>query len=392
MRRIYLDNNATTRVDPQVLEVMLPYYGEVFGNPSSVHGFGQEAKAALDLARQQVAALLNAEPNEIVFTSGGTESDNLAIRGIIEATPGTSKHVITSKIEHHAVLHTCQNLEKAGIRVTYLPVNREGLVDPEEIIKAIRDDTLLISIMHANNEIGTLQPVREIGQIARKRDIYFHIDAVQAAGKLPVHSSDLDVNLISISAHKFHGPKGVGALYVKKGTRLRSLAFGGAHERNRRAGTENVAQIVGLGRASELALEGMDTQGGQTTQLRNWFEKEVLSNIPDTSVNGHAELRLSNTTNIRFAGAESEGLIINLDLAGVACSTGSACSSGAIEPSHVLTELGLPPEEAFECVRFSFSKDTTQEDLMEVLDLLPAMVDRQRSMSSPGNRAYSMIS
>ncbi len=392
MRRIYLDNNATTRVAPEVLQAMLPYYGESFGNPSSVHGYGQEAKAALDLARQQVASLLNSEPNEIVFTAGGTESDNLAIRGIIEAAPGTDKHVVTSQIEHHAVLHTCQRLEKLGVRVTYLPVNREGLVDPEEAAKAIQDNTRLISIMHANNEIGTLQPMREIGDIARDRGVYFHVDAVQSAGKVPLHPAEFGADLLSISAHKFHGPKGVGALYVKKGTRLRPMIYGGGHERNRRAGTENVPQIVGLGCAAELAMEAMEKEGPRIQRLRDGFEKEVRQRIPDTSVNGYAESRLPNTSNIRFAGAESEGLIINLDLDGVACSTGSACSSGAIEPSHVLTALGLSPEEAFECIRFSFSKDTSHDDLAQVLDLLPDLVARQREMSSPGKHAYSMIS
>ena len=392
MRRIYLDNNATTRVAPEVLEAMLPYYGEVYGNPSSVHGYGQEAKEALDLARRQVASLLNSEPNEIVFTAGGTESDNLAIRGIIEATPGTGKHVVTSQIEHHAVIHTCQSLEKRGIQVTYLPVNRDGLVDPEAVARAIQENTRLISIMHANNEIGTLQPMREIGDIARNRDLYFHVDAVQAAGKVPLRPAEFGADLLTISAHKFHGPKGIGALYVKKGTRLRPLIFGGGHERNRRAGTENVPQIVGLGRAAELAKEAMEKEGTRIQHLRDWFEKEVQQRIPDTSVNGHAGLRLFNTSNLRFAGAESEGLIINLDLAGVACSTGSACSSGAIEPSHVLTAMGLSPEEAFECVRFSFSKDTRQDDLVQVLDRLPDLVARQREMSSPGKHAYSMIS
>ena len=246
--------------------------------------------------------------------------------------------------------------------------------------------------MHANNEIGTLQPMREIGDIARNRDLYFHVDAVQAAGKVPLRPAEFGADLLTISAHKFHGPKGIGALYVKKGTRLRPLIFGGGHERNRRAGTENVPQIVGLGRAAELAKEAMEKEGTRIQHLRDWFEKEVQQRIPDTSVNGHAGLRLFNTSNLRFAGAESEGLIINLDLAGVACSTGSACSSGAIEPSHVLTAMGLSPEEAFECVRFSFSKDTRQDDLVQVLDRLPDLVARQREMSSPGKHAYSMIS
>jgi cysteine desulfurase len=392
MRRIYLDNNATTRVAPEVLEAMLPFYGEVFGNPSSVHGYGQEAKEALDLAREQVADLLNSEPNEIVFTGGGTESDNLAIRGVMEAAPGTARHLVTSQIEHHAVIHTCQNLEKRGVKVTYLPVGREGVVDPEQVARALRADTRLISVMVANNETGALQPIRQIGEIARERGVVFHSDAVQAAGKIRLDTAELGVDLLTISAHKFHGPKGVGALFVRKGTRLRPLFYGGGHERNRRAGTENVPQIVGLGRAAESARKSMDLEGERVGRLRDWFEQEVQRRVPEVSVNGHNESRLCNTSNLRFAGAEAEGLIINLDLAGVACSTGSACSSGAIEPSHVLTAMGLSPAEAFECLRFSLSRDTSREDLARVLDLLPDLVARQREMSSPEKHAYSMIS
>ena len=282
MRRIYLDNNATTEVSPEVLKAMLPYYNGVFGNPSSVHSFGQEAKAALDLSRQQVAKLLEVEPNEIVFTGGGTESDNLAIRGIVEASPGTDKHIITSQIEHHAVLHTCQSLEKMGIDVSYLPVNRSGQVDPNDVSKAIKKNTLMISIMHANNEIGPLQPVKEIGKIARANEIYFHVDAIQSVGKLTVTPSDFEADLVSLSAHKFHGPKGIGALYVKTGTRLRPMIFGGSHERNRRAGTENVPQIVGLGYAAELALKEINTKSQGILYLRNWFEDRLLELISET--------------------------------------------------------------------------------------------------------------
>ena len=392
MKRIYLDNNATTEVSPEVLKAMLPYYNSVFGNPSSVHSFGQEAKAALDLARQQVANLLKVEPNEIVFTGGGTESDNLAIRGIIEASPGTDKHIITSQIEHHAVLHTCQNLEKIGIEVSYLPVDRSGQVDPNDVSKAIKNNTLMISIMHANNEIGTLQPVNEIGKIAKTNEIYFHVDATQSIGKLPVHPSDFEADLVSFSAHKFHGPKGIGALYVKKGTRMRPMIFGGSHERNRRAGTENVPQIVGFGHAATLALKEITTIPQTIHKLRSWFEDSLLELIPETEINGKNTQRLPNTTNIRFLNAEAEGLIINLDLAGIACSTGSACTSGSIEPSHVLTSLGLSPEEAFECIRFSLSKDNTWEELAHVMDLLPTLVDRQREISSVGIRSYPLIS
>ena len=392
MKRIYLDNNATTKVSSEVLEAMLPYYNSVFGNPSSVHSFGQEAKAALDLARQQAANLLKVEPNEIIFTGGGTESDNLAIRGIIEASPGTDKHIITSQIEHHAVLHTCQNLEKIGIEVSYLPVDRSGQIDPNDVSKSIKNNTLMISIMHANNEIGTLQPVNEIGKIAKTNEIYFHVDAIQSIGKVPVHPSDFEADLVSFSAHKFHGPKGIGALYVKKGTRIHPMIFGGSHERNRRAGTENVPQIVGLGHAATLALKEITTTPQTIHKLRSWFEDSLIELIPETEINGKNTRRLPNTTNIRFLSAEAEGLIINLDLAGIACSTGSACTSGSIEPSHVLTALGLSPEEAFECIRFSLSKDNTREELAHVLDLLPTLVDRQREISSVGIRSYPLIS
>ena len=279
MRQIYLDNNATTRVAPEVLDAMLPCYQKAYGNASSVHAFGQEAKGLLDNARQQLAHLLNAEANEIVFTSGGTESDNLAIRGVAEASARSRKHIITTRVEHHAVLHTCQALQKSGIDVTYLPVNSEGLVDPQDVRKAITPDTILISVMHSNNEIGTTQALKEIGQIALEHDVYFHTDAVQAAGKLPLDVDDLNADLLSVAGHKFHAPKGVGALYVRKGTRLRPLFFGGAHERNRRAGTENVPQIVGLGAAAELAGNGLEDRARSIGELRDYFEHEVCRRI-----------------------------------------------------------------------------------------------------------------
>jgi len=390
MRRVYLDNNATTEVAPEVMGAMLPCYREFYGNASSVHWYGQEAKALMDKARQQVATLLNAEPNEIVFTSGGTESDNLAIRGIVDSVPGTGKHIITSQIEHHAVLHTGQMLQKLGIKVTYVPVDAEGLVDPAEIEKSITPETVLISIMHSNNEIGAIQPVQEIGAIARARDIYFHTDAVQAAGKVPLDVEQLGVDLLSIAGHKFHAPKGVGALYIKKGTKIRSLLYGGAHERNRRAGTENIPHIVGLGKASELAMTEMENNTGRILELRNYFEGEIFRRIPHTSLNGPRTRRIPNTANIRFEQVESEALLINLDLAGVACSTGSACASGSIEPSHVLTALGLPPEQAFSSIRFSLSKFTTREEIEYVLNLLPEMVGRLREMSHQHNKSFVM--
>ena len=391
MRQIYLDNNATTRVAPEVLDAILPCYQNAYGNASSVHALGQEAKGLLDNARQQLAHLLNAEPNEIVFTSGGTESDNLAIRGVAEASPRPRKHIITTRVEHHAVLHTCQALQKSGIDVTYLPVNGEGLVDPQDVRKAITPDTILISVMHSNNEIGTTQALKEIGQIALEHDVYFHTDAVQAAGKLPLDVNDSNVDLLSVAGHKFHAPKGVGALYVRKGTRLRPLFFGGAHERNRRAGTENVPQIVGLGAAAELAGKGLEDRARSVGELRDYFEDEACRRIPGVALNGSRTLRISNTSNLRFERADSESLVINLDLAGVACSTGSACASGSIEPSHVLLALGLPIEQAFSSVRFSLSRYTTRAEIDEVLEVLPGVVSRCREASPANTRLHAKV-
>ena len=388
MKRIYFDNNATTRVAPEVLEAMLPYYGEAFGNPSSIHRFGQEAKAALDRARQQVAHLIGAEPNEIVFTSGGTESDNLAIRGIIESSARAKKHMITTQIEHSAVLHTCQALQKIGVDVTYLRVDRKGRVDPIEVRKAIGPDTLLVSVMHSNNEIGTIQPLQDIGAIASEHNIYFHTDAVQAVGKVPLDVNHLGVDLLSLAGHKFHAPKGIGALYVRKGTRLHPLFYGGGHERSRRAGTENVPQIVGLGMAAELANTQVAEFSQNMASLRDDFENKVMEKIPGVSVNGDPDQRTPNTSNLRFEDVESEAMVINLDLSGIACSTGSACSSGSIEPSHVLLALGFSPEEAFQSIRFSFSRYSTQEEVDEVIHLLPPMVRRLRLMTPQGIAKY----
>ena len=391
MRQIYLDNNATTRVAPEVLEAMLPCYQNAYGNASSVHALGQEAKGLLDNARQQLAHLLNGEANEVVFTSGGTESDNLAIRGVVEASPRPRKHIITTRVEHHAVLHTCQALQKSGIDVTYLPVNGEGLVDPQEVRKAITPDTILISVMHSNNEIGTTQALKEIGQVALEHDVYFHTDAVQAAGKLLLDVDNLNVDLLSVAGHKFHAPKGVGALYVRKGTRLRPLFFGGAHERNRRAGTENVPQVVGLGAAAELAGKSLEDRARSIGELRDYFENEVCRRIPEVALNGSRTLRISNTSNLRFERADSESLVINLDLAGVACSTGSACASGSIEPSHVLLALGLPVEQAFSSVRFSLSRYTTRDEIEAVLEILPGVVSRCREAAPAGSRLHAKV-
>ncbi|MFN8008017.1 MAG: cysteine desulfurase NifS [Terriglobia bacterium] len=388
MKRIYFDNNATTPVAPEVLEAMLPCFQETFGNPSSVHRYGREAKVILDQARQQVAGLIGAEPNEIIFTSCGTESNNLALRGLIESSSQQRKHLITTEIEHHAILHPCRALQKMGVEVTTLKVDGKGQVDPEDVRQAIGPDTLLVSVMMANNEIGTLQPIREIGELARAHDIYFHTDAIQAVGKVPVDVHALGVDLLSLSGHKFHAPKGVGALYVRKGTPLRPLLMGGGHERNRRAGTENVPYIAGLGAAAKLA-RSMTSDGGQDiARLRDYFEQQVMEKIPGVSINGDPGHRLPNTSNLLFADVDSEAMVINLDLSGVACSTGSACTSGSIEPSHVLLALGLSTEEAFQSIRFSFSRYTTPEEVDDVLQLLPALVRRLRLMTPQGVAKY----
>ena len=375
MQRVYLDSNATTPMRPEVLAAMIPVFTEHFGNASSIHWFGQNAKALIDDARQQVARLIGAETSEIVFVSGGTEADNFAIRGI------KGGHIITSKIEHHAVMHTCRDLEKQGYEVTWLPVSHDGLVDPEDVRKAIRPNTTLISIMHANNEIGTVQPIKEIGKIAAEADVYFHSDGVQSTGKIPVDVRKLGVDLYSMSAHKIHGPKGVGALFVKKGTTLKPMMTGGGHERNRRSGTENVAAIAGFGEAARLAREGLVNDMTRTGELRDRLEAELKSQIDFIHVNGENAPRLPNTSNIMVDYAEGEGLVISLDLKGVAVSTGSACSSGSLEPSHVLTAIGKTPDEAHGSLRFSLSSMTTDEDIDYVVGVLPGIVERLRDLS-----------
>lgn len=379
--KIYLDHNATTPLAPEALEAMLPYYRTSYGNPSSVHWLGRQAKAALDEARGQLAELIGAEENEIIFTSGGTESDNLALHGILATTSRDKKHIITSRIEHHAVLHTCQFLTAAGAGVSYIQVDSEGRIDPRALEEAITSGTALISIMLANNETGVLQSVAEIGEIARSRSILLHTDAIQAVGKIPIAVKSLNVDLLSISGHKFHAPKGVGALYVRKGIRLAPLLHGGGHERSRRAGTENVAQIAALGKAAQLARQWLAADPSELYRLRDYFESEVLRRIPEVSVNGSTRQRLPNTTNLRFNGVAAESLVINLDLAGVACSTGSACSSGSIEPSHVLSAMGLDWRQAASSVRFSLSRYTTREELDRVLEILPEIVQRMRALA-----------
>jgi cysteine desulfurase len=385
-----LDSNATTPMRPEVGTAMMPVLTEHFGNASSIHWFGQHAKALMDDARHQVAKLINAEVSEIVFLSGGTEADNLAIRGVADSLSSKGRqgrqgrqgrHIITSKIEHHAVLHTCRDLEKHGYEVTWLPVSGEGLVDPDDVVKAIRPDTILISIMHANNEIGTIQPIAEIGTIAEQADIYFHSDGVQALGKIPVDVRQLKVDLYSMSAHKIHGPKGVGALFVKKGTALNAIMTGGGHERNRRSGTENVAGIVGFGVAARLAREGLNSEMTRVRDLRDHLEVGLKSKIASIHVNGEHAPRLPNTSNIMVDYAEGEGLVIALDLKGIAASTGSACSSGSLEPSHVLIAIGRTPDENHGSLRFSLSSMTTEDDVSYVLEAMPGIVERLRELS-----------
>jgi cysteine desulfurase len=383
-RRVYLDNNATTPVLPAVMEAMRPYFGERFGNASSIHNYGQETRAAVERARESVATLLACRPSEVVFTSGGTEGNNLAVFGLVQLQ--MDAHVITSTVEHHAVLNTCKHLATRGCEITCIPVDGRGLVDPEDVRRALRPNTKLITIMFANNETGVLQPVEEIGRIAAEADVYFHTDAVQAAGKIPIDVTQIGCDLLTISGHKIHGPQGVGALYVRKGTALEPMLFGGGHERSRRAGTENVPGIAGLGRAAELALAGfergddfrMDDQ--KRTALRDRLERELLE-IELTGLNGGGAPRVPNTTNIYFDGIDGEALVIALDLKGLAVSTGAACSSGAIEPSHVLTAMGLPLNRARASIRFSLGKQTTIEDVDFALELVPETVERLRALS-----------
>jgi cysteine desulfurase len=378
MWRVYFDNNATTPVLPEVFEAMRPYFGERFGNASSIHHHGQETRAAVERARESVAELLGCRASEIVFTSGGTEADNLALFGL--ARP--SDHVITSTIEHHAVMNACKQLESQGCEVTWVPVDGRGLVDPGDVQRALRPNTRLISVMTANNETGVLQPVEEIGKLAAEADVYFHTDAVQAAGKVPLDVQRIGCDLLSISGHKMHAPQGVGALYVRKGTMLQPMLYGGRHERSRRAGTENVPGIIALGKAAELARAALE-RGGLAAMAgwRDRIEQTVLSAVEATGVNGQDAPRVPNTTNIYFDYIEGEALIIALDLKGLAVSTGAACSSGAIEPSHVLTAMGLPPERARASIRFSLGKQNTAEEVDFALGLIPETVARLRELS-----------
>jgi cysteine desulfurase len=378
MRRIYMDANATTPLLPEVLETMRPWLLENFGNASSIHQHGQQARAAVEHARESVAMLLNCRESEIVFTSGGTESDNLAVFGLVK--PGD--HVITSSIEHHAVLHAAERLQERGVDVTFLPVSREGRVDPEDVRRELRSNTRLISVMMANNETGVIQPIQEIGRIAQEADIWFHTDAVQAAGKVEIDVKTIGCDLLSISGHKMHAPQGTGVLYVRRGTRIEPLFFGGAHERQRRAGTENVAGIVGLGRASELAAVALkDGTMERVASLRDRLEHGIVARVEDCSVNGGEAPRVPNTTNFQFDNLEGEALVIALDLKGLAVSGGSACMSGATEPSHVLTAMGLVSTRARASLRFSLTKLNTEDEVEAALEIVPAAVTRLRELA-----------
>ncbi|MFQ5827756.1 MAG: cysteine desulfurase NifS [Candidatus Methylomirabilia bacterium] len=378
-RQVYLDHNASTALHPEVVEAMLPYLRERFGNPSSIHAFGRAAREGIEVARETIVSFLRVGKEEIVFTSGGTESDNLAIKGVADARG--SGHIITSSIEHHAVIRTCQALEAQGFSVTYLPVDQYGLVDPDDVRRSIRPDTILISVMHANSEVGTLQPVEVIGQLAREHAIVFHSDAVQTFGKLPLDVHAFGIDLLSFSGHKIYGPKGVAALYIRKGTKMVSIQHGGEHERRRRAGTENVASIVGLGKAVEIRARTMESEVERLRALRDRLWEGIRDRIPQVRLNGHPTDRLPGTVNVSFRHVESESIVLGLDLKGVAVSAGSACTSGNVEPSHVLVAMGVPLDWAMGAVRMSLGRGTTAEEIEYVLEVLAPIVERLRSLS-----------
>lgn len=381
MQKIYFDHAATTAMNPQVVEAMVPYFTENFGNPSSIYEIARKNKQALDESRDKIAKLLGADPKEIYFTSGGTESDNWAIKGIADAYRNKGNHIITSAIEHHAVLHTCEYLESKGYEVTYLPVNEFGQVDPQDVLKAIKDNTILISIMYANNEIGTIQPIEEIGKIAREKGIVFHTDAVQAVGHIPIDVKKANVDLLSLSGHKFHGPKGVGVLYIRKGIKIKPLLHGGAQERGRRGGTENVPGIVGLAKALELAVENMEENNKKMIELRDYIIKGISSKIDHVKLNGHPTDRLPNNINFTFDFIEGESLLLLLDMKGIYASSGSACTSGSLDPSHVLLAIGLPHERAHGSLRITLGDENTKEEADYLLEVLPPIVQRLRDMS-----------
>lgn len=378
---IYLDNAATTALKPEVFEAMKPYFLENYSNPNSIYTFAQQSKKAVDEARETIAALIGAKPNEIYFTAGGSESDNWAIKGCAEAFASKGKHMITTKIEHHAVLHTCEYLEKKGVEVTYLDVDEDGRISLDQLEQAIRPDTFLISIMFANNEIGTIEPVREIGAIAKKHGVLFHTDAVQAFGHVPVQVDELNIDMLSASAHKFHGPKGVGFFYMRNSVKLGAYLHGGAQERSKRAGTTNVPGIVGMAKAAQLAVDSMEENSKKIAAVRDHLIERVLAEVPFSRLNGHREQRLPNNANFCFRFIEGESLLIMLDQKGICASSGSACTSGSLDPSHVLLAIGLPHEIAHGSLRLTLSEETTMEDVDTVADSLKAIVERLRSMS-----------
>jgi cysteine desulfurase len=381
LKRIYLDHAATTPTDKRVLAAMTPYFTEKFGNPSSIHSFSREAKDAVNEARGIIAAFIGAEPDEIVFTGGGTEGDNTAIKGIAHAGREKGNHIITSKVEHRAILEPCRFLERQGFAVTYLPVDKYGMVDPDEAKRSITEKTVLISVMHANNEIGTIQPIREIGRIAKERGIYFHTDAVQTLGHISVNVDDLNVDLLSASAHKLYGPKGVGMLYIRKGVRMHSFMHGGDQEKGRRASTHNVPGIVGFGRAVEIAKEEMHAETGQIRPLRDRLISGILAAIDGSFLNGDPVNRLPNNVNVSIPYAEGESMLIGLDEKGIACSTGSACAASSMDVSHVLTAIGIEPEPAQGALRFSLGRSTTGDDIEYLLDVLPGVAGKVRGIS-----------
>lgn len=380
-RSIYLDHAATTPVRTEVIESMLPYFNQKFGNPSSIYSIGRDSKKAIEEARETVAKAIGAQPREIFFTGSGTEADNWAIKGVAYANRQKGKHIITTAIEHHAVLHTCQYLESDGFEVTYLPVDVDGLVTPEQVREAIRPDTILITIMFANNEIGTIQPIAEIGKVAREKGVYFHTDAVQAMGNVEINVADLSVDILSMSAHKFYGPKGIGALYVRKGVKLTTFMHGGAQERGRRASTENVAAIIGLAKALEMAVQNTSEHNAKLTALRDRTIEEIQKNIPFVKLNGHRDKRLPGNVNFSFEFIEGESLLLMLDMKGIAASSGSACTSGSLDPSHVLLAIGLPHEIAHGSLRITFGEENTDADVDYLMEILPFIVQRLREMS-----------
>ncbi len=380
-KTVYLDNSATTKIRKEVLDAMMPYLTDQYGNASSIYHLGRESRKAIDEARDKVAKALNAKPSEIFFTNSGTESDNWAIKGVAYANKNKGNHIITTSIEHHAVLHTCEYLERNGFEVTYLPVRSNGIIDIKDLKDAIREDTILISIMLANNEIGTIQPIKEIGAIAKEKGIYFHTDAVQAVGNIDIDVEDLNIDLLSLSGHKFNGPKGIGVLYIRSEVKIENLLHGGSQERTRRPSTENVAGIVGLGKAIEMATSEISTKSKHLKNLRDRAIKELLEKIPDTILNGDADLRLPGNVNVCFKYIEGESILLMLDMKGICASSGSACTSGSLDPSHVLLAIGLPHEIAHGSLRLTFSYENTEEELDYVIETLPPIIERLRSMS-----------